>query len=82
MPCFPVVAPFHHQTIFTNAFDFAYAGVMNSLGFPVTQCPMGLCPKTGLPIGIQCVANFKNDHLTIRLAEFFEKNVGGWVPPY
>lgn len=55
---------------------------MNVLGFPSTQCPMGLCPKTGLPVGVQIVANHFNDHLTIRMAEYLEKNNGGWVPPY
>lgn len=52
------------------------------MGFPVTQIPMGLCPKTGLPTGIQLVARPFNDHLTIKLAEYFEKNLIGWVPPF
>jgi fatty acid amide hydrolase 2 len=77
-----VVAPYHYQSVLTNPFDFAYFGIMNALAFPSTQCPTGLCPKTGLPVGVQIVANHYNDHLTIRLAEYLEKNNGGWVPPY
>ena len=52
------------------------------MGFPVTQCPMGLCEKSGLPLGVQVVSNYKCDHLTIRLAEYLEQNLVGWIPPF
>lgn len=54
--------------------------MFNVLGFPVTQCPMGL-NKDGLPTGVQVVANHKCDHLTIRVAEHMEKNLVGWIQP-
>lgn len=51
------------------------------MGFPVTQCPMGLSDD-GLPTGVQIVSNLNNDHLTIKLAEYFESNLVGWIPPF
>lgn len=80
-PSFPVVAPYHNQALLTNSFDFIYYGIMNVFGLPVTQVPMGLNSE-GLPTGIQIVANHGMDHLTIKLAEFFESNLIGWIPPF
>jgi fatty acid amide hydrolase 2 len=79
-PSFPCAAPYHNQTTLCNAFDFIYYGLMNVLGLPSTQCPMGLSPQ-GLPTGVQIVANQNNDHLTIKFAEFLESNLIGWIPP-
>lgn len=47
----------------------------------VTQVPMGLSKKEGLPTGVQIVANHFCDHLTIKVAEYFEANLVGWVQP-
>jgi fatty acid amide hydrolase 2 len=58
----------------------SYTGIFNILGFPVTQCPMGL-NKNGLPIGVQVIAAPFNDHLTIAVANEIEKQFGGWVSP-
>ncbi|XP_045394051.1 fatty-acid amide hydrolase 2 isoform X2 [Lemur catta] len=55
-------------------------GIFNVLGLPVTQCPLGLNAE-GLPLGIQVVAGPFNDHLTIAVAQYFEKTFGGWVCP-
>ena len=62
-------------------FDFIYYGLFNALGFPVTQCPMGLSDDSQLPTGVQIVANEKCDHLTIKVAEYFESNLTGWIQP-
>lgn len=80
-PSFPVVAPYHNQPLFTNSLDFLYYGIINALGFPSTQCPMGLSSE-GLPTGVQVISNRLNDHLTIKIAELFESQLVGWVPPY
>lgn len=80
-PSFPVVAPYHNQALLTNSLDFIYYGILNVMGFPVTQIPMGLNME-GLPTGVQLVANHNMDHLTIKLAEYFENNLIGWVPPF
>ncbi|XP_028379272.2 fatty-acid amide hydrolase 2-like [Phyllostomus discolor] len=78
-PSHPTVAPKHHVPL-TRPFNFAYTGVFNALGLPVTQCPLGLNAK-GLPLGIQVVAGPFNDHLTLAVAQYLEKSFGGWVCP-
>ena len=80
-PSFPVVAPYHSQAMWTNTLDFIYYGIINAFGFPSTQCPLGLSPD-GLPTGIQIIANHNLDHLTIKLAKYFEENDFGWTPPF
>ncbi|KAF3837176.1 hypothetical protein F7725_004640, partial [Dissostichus mawsoni] len=50
-PTHPRVAPKHHHPLF-RPFDFAYTGIINILGLPVTQCPLGL-NEEGLPLGLQ-----------------------------
>ncbi|XP_078520207.1 fatty-acid amide hydrolase 2 [Lissotriton helveticus] len=78
-PSHPRVAPKHHLPLGVP-FNFAYTGIFNILGFPVTQCPLGL-GKEGLPVGIQVVANHFNDHLTLAVARYLEKAFGGWAVP-
>ncbi|XP_031300886.1 fatty-acid amide hydrolase 2 isoform X2 [Camelus dromedarius] len=78
-PSHPTVAPKHHVPL-TRPFNFAYTGIFNALGLPVTQCPLGLNAK-GLPLGIQVVAGPFNDHLTLAVAQYLEKSFGGWVCP-
>lgn len=80
-PGYPTVAPFHHQPVITNTYDFIYFGVYNALGLPSTNCPLGLSEKSGLPLGMQIVSNKNCDHLTISVAEYFEKNSFGWAIP-
>jgi fatty acid amide hydrolase 2 len=82
-PSFPYVAPYHNQPVLTGTFDFVYFGIWNILRLPVTQCPMGLCGETGLPVGLQVVSNERCDHLTISIAEYLEKNnISGWTPGF
>uniref|UniRef100_A0A8C5WAL8 Amidase domain-containing protein n=1 Tax=Leptobrachium leishanense TaxID=445787 RepID=A0A8C5WAL8_9ANUR len=78
-PSHPKIAPRHHEPL-AMAFNFAYTGIFNILGFPVTQCPLGLS-TTGLPLGFQLIASHNNDHLTLALAQHLEKALGGWKPP-
>ncbi|MEE6496550.1 hypothetical protein FKM82_002412 [Ascaphus truei] len=78
-PSHPKIAPRHHEPI-AMPFNFAYTGIFNVLGVPVTQCPLGLSEE-GLPLGIQLIASHYNDHLTIALARHLEKALGGWTPP-
>lgn len=80
-PSFPTVAPYHNLAAFNHNFDFIYFGIINVLGFPSTQCPMGLSDE-GLPTGIQIVSNCFNDHITIGIAELIEKKFGGWTKPF
>ncbi|XP_060105657.1 fatty-acid amide hydrolase 2 [Heteronotia binoei] len=78
-PSHPVLAPKHHAPL-GMPFNFAYTAIFNILGLPVTQCPLGLS-REGLPLGIQVVAGPHNDHLTLAVARYLEKEFGGWVSP-
>ena len=79
-PSHPHVAPYHNHPVFTP-FNFAYTGLFNALGFPVTQCPLGLSSSKGVPLGIQVVAAPYQDHLCLAVAQELEKSFGGWVSP-
>lgn len=78
-PSHPKIAPYHSHPIFTPS-NFAYTALFNALGFPVTQCPLGLS-KEGLPLGIQVVTAPFNDHLSLAVARVLEEGFGGWVSP-
>ncbi|XP_068164378.1 fatty-acid amide hydrolase 2-A-like [Antennarius striatus] len=78
-PSHPRVAPKHHHPLFTP-FDFGYTGIINILGLPVTQCPLGL-GEEGLPLGVQVVGGKLQDHLTLEVALYLEKTFGGWRDP-
>ncbi|KAM4565578.1 fatty-acid amide hydrolase 2-B [Fundulus diaphanus] len=78
-PSHPRVAPKHHHPLF-RPFDFAYTGILNILGLPVTQCPLGLGAE-GLPLGVQVVAGKLQDRLTLAVALYLEKTFGGWRDP-
>lgn len=50
-PTFSTSAFFHYEML-QNVYYSTFMTIFNSLGFPVTQCPMGLS-ENGLPIGLQ-----------------------------
>jgi fatty acid amide hydrolase 2 len=72
-------APKHNDPLRTP-FHFAYCGIFNVLGFPVTQVPLGL-NRQGIPLGTQVVGIPGNDAVTIAVAQALERQFGGWVPP-
>ncbi|XP_042566409.1 LOW QUALITY PROTEIN: fatty-acid amide hydrolase 2-B [Clupea harengus] len=78
-PPHPHLAPKHHHPLFTP-FNFAYTGIFNILGLPITQCPLGLSQE-GLPLGVQVVAGKLQDRLTLATALYLEKAFGGWRDP-
>ncbi|XP_036407520.1 fatty-acid amide hydrolase 2-B [Megalops cyprinoides] len=78
-PSHPRIAPKHHHPLFTP-FNFAYTGIFNTLGLPVTQCPLGLS-QDGLPLGIQVVAGKLHDRLSLAMALYLERAFGGWRDP-
>lgn len=77
-PTHPRLAPFHHGT-YTRPFDFAMTGIFNALGLPATVAPVSW--HEGLPVSVQCIASWGNDHLTLSAAETLEFAFGGWKPP-
>lgn len=78
-PSHPHIAPHHHHPLLTP-FNFAYTGIFNILGLPVTQCPLGLS-REGLPLGVQLVAGKLQDRLCLATAVYLEKAFGGWTDP-
>jgi fatty acid amide hydrolase 2 len=79
LPSHPEAAPKHGTTI-PKTTNIAYTTILNILGLPATQVPMGL-NRSGVPIGLQVAATRFNDHLTLAMATEIETKFGGWVPP-
>lgn len=78
-PTYTSTAPRHNMPLL-KPLDFIYTALFNTLELPVTQVPMGF-DANGLPVGIQVVANHFNDHLSMAVGIFLEKQFGGWKPP-
>lgn len=78
-PSYPSVAPPHNKPIL-SPFNWVYTAIWNIMEFPVTQVPLGLNDE-GLPLGVQVISIYGNDHVTIAVALELEKIFGGWVPP-
>ncbi|CAG2113362.1 unnamed protein product, partial [Medioppia subpectinata] len=68
-----------NATLF-NSGNVCYTMAFNCLRVAITQVPLGL-NSDRLPLGVQVIAKPFNDHLTIAVAEEFERRFGGWVPP-
>ena len=82
-PTHSTPAPYHGQPLMkmlTTAFNFAYTGIFNMTGNPVTQVPLGL-GSWGVPLGVQLVCGHNQDRLGLALALEVEKLFGGWIPP-
>lgn len=79
-PSFPQSAPLHGWPLLMNTFDYIYCGIINALGLPATQCPLGL-DREQLPLGIQCIAGRGHDQLCLAVAREIEGARGGWVSP-
>ncbi|MCS6912558.1 MAG: amidase [Myxococcales bacterium] len=78
-PSYPTVAPRHLRPLWPP-FNWVYTAIVNVMELPATQVPLGLGPSS-LPLGVQVVAAWGNDHLCIAVAQFLERTFGGWVPP-
>lgn len=51
LPSYPEPAPYHNKMIFTFL-GSAYCSIVNALGVPATQVPLGI-GSCGVPVGIQ-----------------------------
>lgn len=83
-PSFTRPAPRHGEPVrdvIRLVMPFAYTGIVNILGFPATQVPLGLNAE-GLPLGVQVISKPHADHVTIAVALELERELGGWVPPH
>lgn len=79
-PSHAVPAPPHRWSLL-RPLNFAYTAIFNTLELPVTQVPLGLCPKRRIPLGVQVVGGLGQDHVTIAVAQELERAFGGWTPP-
>ncbi|XP_031338764.1 fatty-acid amide hydrolase 2-B-like isoform X1 [Photinus pyralis] len=79
LPTHPTAANFHGG-VTSKLYDYGYTAIINILGLPATQCPVGL-NSAGLPLGVQVISATCNDRLTLRVAEEIDKLFGGWIPP-
>jgi fatty acid amide hydrolase 2 len=78
-PSYARPAPRHYAPLL-RPFDWVYTAIINVMGFPSTQVPLGL-NAAGLPLGVQVVGAHGRDHLTVAVARELERLFGGWVPP-
>ncbi|KAH0947833.1 hypothetical protein HN011_003632 [Eciton burchellii] len=78
-PSFISTALYPQEAMY-NICNFAYVVIFNTLGLPVTQCPLGY-NRNHLPVGLQIVANPGCDHLSIAVAQEIERTFGGWKEP-
>ncbi|MBV9203093.1 MAG: amidase, partial [Alphaproteobacteria bacterium] len=60
--------------------QLAWAGIATPNGLPATTMPIGRS-DSGLPIGVQIIGGFLQDHTTIVFAEMVEREFGGFTPP-
>ncbi|KAH3727330.1 fatty-acid amide hydrolase 2-like [Dreissena polymorpha] len=79
-PTHPKIAPYHNQPLL-YPFNWAYTGLFNTMGLPVTAIPLGLS-REGLPMGMQIVAGMNYDRVSIAVAEELARaKVAEWVNP-
>ncbi len=92
-PASPTVAPAHdhsepmaarvihingHERPYTD--QLAWAGVIGVAGLPSTVAPAGRTPG-GLPVGVQIVGPYLEDHTTIGFAQWLAELAGGFERP-
>jgi amidase len=60
--------------------QIVWAAIATSTGLPATVAPIGHS-ETGLPIGVQIIGGYLQDHTTIAFAGLIEQAFGGFTPP-
>jgi amidase len=60
--------------------QMVWPGVATVAGLPATAAPIEIS-ASGLPIGVQIVGPWLEDHTTIKFAALLEREFGGFVPP-
>ena len=78
-PTHPIPAPYHNQPL-TLIPNFSYTGIINVLGLPSTNVPMGISRKERVPLGFQVVGAHKMDRNCLAVAKELENAFGGWTP--
>lgn len=60
--------------------QIVWAAIATSTGLPATVAPIGRS-ESGLPIGVQIIGGYLQDHTTIAFAGLIEHAFGGFTPP-
>lgn len=60
--------------------EYGYMGIFNLTGWPAAVVRAGTS-KDGLPIGVQIVGQPFQDHKVLAVAQYLEKELGGWQAP-
>jgi amidase len=60
--------------------QLVWPGIATLPGLPATSIPVAMSAE-GLPIGLQIVGPWLEDHTPLQLAELIEREFGGFVPP-
>jgi amidase len=64
----------------STIYMFFYPSLCNLTGHPGTAFPVGRTAD-GLPVGLQAIGPYLEDHTTLRFAGLFEREFGGFMPP-
>ncbi len=57
-----------------------YPSLATLCGQPATVFPVGLAPD-GLPVGLQVIGPYLEDHTPLRFAALVAERLGGYQPP-
>ena len=60
--------------------QIVWASIATLFGLPATAAPIDHT-ETGLPIGVQIIGGYLEDHTTLAFASLIEREYGGFVPP-
>ncbi|KAF5302452.1 hypothetical protein FQR65_LT08542 [Abscondita terminalis] len=71
LPTHPTSATVHGHSL-KKTLDYQFTSNFNLLGFPATQCPVGM-NSNGLPIGLQVTSVNNNDALCLTIAKEINK---------
>ncbi len=67
--------------LFPYSDQYAWISIATLFGLPATVVPIGHTEK-GLPIGIQVIGDYLEDHTTLQFAALLEREFGGFsIPP-
>lgn len=79
-PVFHRTAPRHGLEAMLHFLGFSYSGTLNPLELPATAVPTGL-GRDGLPVGVQVAGRRHADALTLEVASWIERELGGYRAP-
>lgn len=78
-PVYPDVA-FAHGKSLKHIHHYLYLFPFSLTGQPAVVVPMGLCPITGLPVGIQIVGRCWQEHYILAIANSLQQLMPKWQP--